>query len=78
MTGSTIYNALGLGKFKFQLEHFDNVTFNKHKTEHSSEVNLRLQHGTENEVNASATFAANILPVFHKDLSFFEEGCYKI
>jgi hypothetical protein len=78
VTGSTIYNALGLGKFKFQLEHFDNVTFNKPKTEHSSEVNLRLQHGTENEVNASATFAANILPVFHKDLSFFEEGCYKI
>jgi hypothetical protein len=77
VTGSTIYNALGLGNFKSQLEYFDNVTFNKPKTEHCSEVNLRLEHGTENEVNASATFAAKIYQYFIKTCPFFKKGAIK-
>ena len=78
VTGSTMYNALGLGSLKSQLEHFDSVMFNKQKEQVSSDVSTRLKHGTDNEVNASATFTGKFLPVFHSNLCFFEEGCYRI
>lgn len=67
VTGSAIYDALGFGTFKSQLEHFDHVMFSKPKPEHSAEISEKMRHGTD-----------KFLPVFHENISFFEEGCYKI
>ena len=35
-----------------------------------------MEFGTKNEINAIATLACKILPVYFHDLNYVEEGCY--
>lgn len=41
----------------------------------SEEVNKRLKHGSENEINAVATLVSKVLPVYQPKSVFREEGC---
>ena len=78
VTGSTANAALGLDTLKKQVEHFDNVINKLEKQEPTNEVKLLMEHGSKNEINAAATLAAKVLPVYYPDLVFHEEGCYRI
>ncbi|VDI16343.1 Hypothetical predicted protein [Mytilus galloprovincialis] len=75
VTGSTCFDALGLGGLKKQKEHFEYVFSGKEKTEPSPEVKKYMQHGTVNEINCVATLVSKVLPVFYPTQSYFEEGC---
>ena len=37
-----------------------------------------MDHGSKNEINAAATLATKVLPVYYPDLVLHEEGCYRI
>ncbi|CAG2226539.1 unnamed protein product [Mytilus edulis] len=75
VTGSTCFDALGLGGLKKQKEHFEYVFSGKEKTEPSPEVKKYMQHCTVNEINCVATLVSKVLPVFYPTQSYFEEGC---
>ncbi|MEW8542406.1 MAG: YqaJ viral recombinase family protein, partial [Candidatus Thiodiazotropha sp.] len=77
VTGSTLYKAVGLESLKAQLQHFDNVVYQKEKEEPSAEVKQRMEHGSLNEINGVATIVGKVLPMFYPSLHFFEEGCYE-
>ena len=77
LSGSTLYEALGLDTLKKQQEHFDKVMRGKQFTKPvSSEVQQRMDYGTKNEINAVATLVAQVLPFYHPTLSFVEQGSY--
>ncbi|XP_053383231.1 uncharacterized protein LOC123562931 [Mercenaria mercenaria] len=77
VTGSSLNKALGLGSLKQQLEHFDKVFFKKEPKQVSSDVQLKMKYGSEQEINAIATLVSKVLPVFEPSLIYVEEGCYK-
>ncbi|CAH1782775.1 unnamed protein product [Owenia fusiformis] len=78
VTGSTIYDAVGLRTLKLQKDHFERVFISHEKRKFSPQVQEKLDHGTINEENALATFVGKVLPCFFPSLCFKEAGCYVI
>ncbi|KAJ8309057.1 hypothetical protein KUTeg_013931 [Tegillarca granosa] len=78
VTGSTIYQALGLDGLKKQKAHFDKVVCGIAEPEKSPEIQNRLDYGTKNEINAITTLVSKVLPVLYPDLVYEEVGCYPI
>ena len=76
VTGSTLYDAVGLRTLKMQTTHYDEVVSNIPKPEPPENVKKMMDHGSENELHAVATVVTKVLPVLNPDLKFFEEGCY--
>ena len=78
VTGSTIYQSLGLDTLKKQREHFDKVVCGIAEQPKPEEVQKAMQYGTENEINAIATMVGKVLPVIAPEQIYVEEGCIKI
>lgn len=79
VTGSTCFNALGLGKLKDQQKHYDKVVLKKVVEENrTEEEKRRLQFGVEHEIDAIATVCSKVLPYKYPELFMVEEGCVKI
>jgi hypothetical protein len=74
VTGSTIYKAIGLDGLHNQKEYFDNVVCAVPDKEKSDKTKEALKHGTENEVNATATLVGRVLPILYPDKVVHEEG----
>lgn len=74
LTGSTLYNALGLASLKEQQRHFDKVIGRKTEEAISQEVQRRLDHGTESEPHAVGTLTSKVLPFYYSELKYVEEG----
>ena len=77
VTGSTIFQALGLESLKQQCEYFDVTICGKEKTKVTEEVQGYMDYGTKNEINATATLVGKVLPVLSPDLVYQEEGCVR-
>ncbi|XP_060581747.1 uncharacterized protein LOC132738297 [Ruditapes philippinarum] len=75
ITGSTIYQSIGLDGLKRQRQHFDKVVCGIPEPEPSIEQKRAMEHGTNNEINGVATLVGRILPVIAPTLEFHEEGC---
>ena len=78
VSGSTIYQALGLDTLKRQKEHFDKVVCDMPEQPKSDEVQRAMQYGTDNEKHAIATMVGKVLPVINPQLIYVEEGCIRI
>ena len=76
VTGSSINKAIGLEGLKKQKEYLQEKVGLKAPAPVSEDLQRRFDYGTENEVNAVATFITTFLPAFCPELSFYEEGCY--
>ena len=77
VTGSTLHKAVGGETLKAQRNMFDERFGHGKKTKSISEEMKRcMDHGTENECNALATFVSTIMPVHFPHHNFYEEGCY--
>ena len=74
LTGSTMFQALGLDTLKSQQQHFDQVKSGVDKPV-SDTVQKYMDHGARNEINALATVLGKVLPVFHPEYVFREDGC---
>lgn len=55
VTGSTLYQSLGLDGLKVQRDHFDKVVYGIQPIEKPPDVLTTMEHGTKNEINAVAT-----------------------
>jgi hypothetical protein len=75
ITGSTIYQSIGLDGLKRQRQHFDKVVCGIPEPEPSIDQKRAMEHGTDNEINGVATLVGRILPVIAPTLEFHEEGC---
>ena len=78
VTGSTIYQSLGLDGLKVQRDHFDKVVYGIQPIEKPPDVLTAMEHGTKNEINAVATLVGEILPVLYPDHMYTEESCIQI
>ena len=78
VSGSTIYQALGLDTLKRQREHFDKVVCDIPEPPKPDDVQKAMQYGTEHEKHAIATMVGKVLPVVAPDLIYVEEGCIRI
>ncbi|CAC5410294.1 unnamed protein product [Mytilus coruscus] len=79
VTGSSLYKALGLDLLKNQQSHFDKVISGKKSTEEfSKEVKKRMEHGTINEINATATLVSKFLPIYYPEMKYIEEGVHYV
>ena len=76
VTGSTINKAIGLDGLKKQKEYFAERFGGKTTPAISEDLQKRFDYGTENEINAVATFVSTFMPAFVPDGCFYEEGCY--
>ena len=76
VTGSTINKAIGLDGLKKQKEYFAERFGERSTPEISEDLQRKFDYGTENEINAVATFVSTFLPAFLPDGCFYEEGCY--
>ncbi|KAK7507914.1 hypothetical protein BaRGS_00000879 [Batillaria attramentaria] len=75
VTGSTAHKAAGLAGLKCMLEHFEQKFHGKEARPFDTETERRMQHGSDNEINAIATLVAKVLPVFFPNTAYVEEGC---
>ena len=75
VTGSTVGQALGLNSLKEKKEFVKKLLDGK-----GNEIppNEAMQYGSANEINAVATMVGKIMPVLFPDLTFCEEGVYKV
>lgn len=79
LTGSILFEALGLDSLKRQQKHFDKVIRKEAADEEiSEEVRKRMDHGTQCEVHAIATLTTKVLPFFYPQLKFIEEGAHEV
>ena len=76
VTGSTINKAIGLDGLKKQKEYFAERFGERSTPEISEDLQRKFDYGTENEINAVATFVSTFLPAFLPGGCFYEEGCY--
>ena len=77
VTGSTLYQSLGLDGLKVQRDHFDKVVYGIQPIEKPPDVLTAMEHGTKNEINPVATLVGEILPVLYPD-HMYTEGCIQI
>lgn len=73
VTGSTIFQAIGLDGLQKQKEHFDAVVCGVEKSR-TKNVENALQYGTDNEPNVAATFVGKVMPLLFPGKYFCEEG----
>ena len=73
VTGSTMFQAIGLDGLKRQKEHFDSVVCGV-QNPRSESVENALEYGKKNEINASATFVGKVMPLLFPGKYFCEEG----
>jgi hypothetical protein len=78
VTGSTMYQGLGLDGLKRQKEHFDKVVCGVPEKEKTPAVQKLLDYGTKHEIDAMATLVGKVMPVLYPDLTYYEEGCIPI
>ncbi|XP_076094128.1 uncharacterized protein LOC143064860 [Mytilus galloprovincialis] len=79
LTGSKLYEGLGLDTLKGLQKHFDKVVRNIEIDEEiSDEVRKRMEHGTQSEIHAVATLTGKVLPFFSPGLKYIEEGAHVI
>ena len=62
ITGSTAFNALGLHTKKLQDQHFNQFVHKIPPVQFPSDVQQRMEYGSENEVNALGTLSASFMP----------------
>ena len=60
--GSRAFNALGLHTKKLQDQHFNQFVYKIPPSQFPSDVQQRIKYGSENEVNALATFSGIFMP----------------
>ncbi|XP_033730517.1 uncharacterized protein LOC117319918 [Pecten maximus] len=63
VTGSTCFDALGLGGLKKQKQHFEYVFKSVPKPSPSPEVASFMKHGSDNEINTIATLVSKVMPL---------------
>lgn len=73
VTGSTLYDGIGLDTLKKQQIHYDKVIKGIEPVE-SEEATKWKQHGTTSEVHARATLAGKVLPFYYPQYQCIEEG----
>lgn len=79
VTGSKIYEAIGLDTVMKMVKHFDKVVKNVRTDEQlSEEVKQRMQHGTDSEIHAIATLVGKVLPFYFPKLQYVEESAHEI
>ena len=78
VTGSTCNRAVGLGKFKEQVAHYDNVFFGKPGRQFTETEQQAMKYGKEHEIDAIATLCNTVLPFHFPNLLYVEEGCMPI
>ena len=79
VTGSKVFEALGLDSLKKQQAQFDKVIKGVHKDEDiSDDVKARMEHGTKSEIHAVATLSSKILPFYFPGFKYIEEGAHLI
>lgn len=78
VTGSVMHKAIGMETLVAQREHYDANVGGKEAPEFSKAQKDAMSHGTENEVNAIATFVSKVMPTYFPDYIFYEEGAYVI
>ena len=79
LTGSTLFEGIGLDTLKNQLKHYDKVVKKKEcQEELSDEVKKRMEHGTVSEIHAIATLTSKVLPFYLPNLQYIEEGCLPV
>jgi hypothetical protein len=77
LTGSRLFEGLGLDTLKNQTRHFDKVVKNMGTDEViSNDVRQRMEHGTQSEIHAIATLVGKVLPFYYPDLKYIEEGTH--
>ena len=75
LTGSKLYEGIGLDSLKSLQKQYDTVVRNIHIEEQIlQEVKQRMEHGTKSEIHATATLTATILSFYCPDLKYIEEG----
>ena len=75
VTGSSIYDAIGMRGLKKQKEHFAKVFEGKVQNV-EPDVAEKLKYGSDKEKHAMATLVGYFLPGYFPDCHFVEEGCY--
>jgi len=76
LTGSKLYEGIGLDSLKSLQKHYDKVVRNIHIEEQiSEEVKQRMEHGTKSEIHATATLTTKILPFYCPDLKYISTFC---
>lgn len=74
VTGSSIFEAVGLDGLK-KLQHFFDGKMCSEKAQEPSDIVMNaMRYGTENEINAVATFCGKVLPVIAPSFNYHEEG----
>lgn len=75
MTGSTLHNAIGLHRLQDLQNHFNTFMLGHDPPELPQAVLDHMQHRSDNEDNAVATFAGVVLPaIFPLGSAFAEDG----
>ena len=75
ITGSTVFNALGLHTKKLQDQHFNQFVHKIPPPQFPSDVQQRINYGSENEVNALATLSGIFMPALLPPCSTLYEDC---
>ncbi|CAC5373180.1 SLC5A6 [Mytilus coruscus] len=79
LTGSKLFEGLGLDSLENLQKHYDKVIRKKNLEEtFPNEVQEKMDHGTKSEIHAIATLATQILPVYYQSMSYIEEGAFII
>lgn len=78
VTGSYLYRALGFDRLKHQQYHFKKVYNDESEETPSSETMKMMEQGTLNKINAVATIASKVLPIYYPNMDFVEEGCLSL
>ena len=79
MTGSTLFEGIGLDNLKNQQKHFDKVVKKINVDQNFSEETMkRINHGTASEIPAIATLTGKIIPAYYPSLSYIEEGAHVV
>ena len=77
VTGSTLYNALGLHTQRAMENHFNEHVHKVPGPQSTEEAKKRMEYGSENEANAIATLSGIFMPALLPHCStIYEEGCY--
>ena len=75
LTGSTCYNALGMGKLKDQTDHYKEFILKNFTPTYSDQVKKYMEHGSKNKINAVATVTGILMPALLPVCThFFEDG----
>ena len=75
-SGSTIFNALGLGSLKEMKQHFIEFIIGDDVPVTDAEAVKRMNHGSANEKNALATLLVKVLPLVNPKIVFKDVGSY--